>query len=138
MPASTDDAPSILFIYRVYPPGSGATGQLLKELVTDLADNGWRVSVISGFCPGEPGITKVSDWIHVHRLRGLPRKGNSLFRRVISHLTLYPLLLFRAMRLPRHDVVVSLTDPPLQLILTVLLKWIKKMRAVHWAQDLIS
>jgi len=38
--------------------------------------------------------------------------------------------------LPRADVVVTMTDPPLLLLLGVILKWTRKTRLVHWAQDL--
>ena len=71
----------------------------------------------------------------VHRVRGLPFTRASLVRRAISYASLYPALLWRALRLPRHDVVVTLTDPPLLLVLGPLLKFCKRARLVHWAQD---
>src|SRR5262249_47705371 len=49
---------------------------------------------------------------------------------------LYPALLWRALRLPRADVIVTMTDPPLHLLFAPLLGWLKGSRLLHWAQDL--
>jgi hypothetical protein len=72
----------------------------------------------------------------VERVGGLPFSRASLWKRALSYLSLYPALLLRALRLPRADVVGTLTDPPLLLLLGPLLKWTKGSRLVHWAQDL--
>jgi glycosyltransferase involved in cell wall biosynthesis len=66
---------------------------------------------------------------------GLPFTRASHLRRAFAYLSLYPALLWRAWRLPRHDVVVLLTDPPLLLTLGPWIRWIKGSRLVHWAQD---
>jgi colanic acid biosynthesis glycosyl transferase WcaI len=68
-------------------------------------------------------------------VHGLPFTRASLWRRALSYISLYPVVLWRALRLPRHDIVVTLTDPPLLLILGPLLKFWKRARLVHWAQD---
>ncbi len=124
--------PSVLFINRVYPPDDGATGQLLAELAGELTRAGWRVTVLAG------GVSKAESRkqkAEIHRVRGLPFTRASLVRRALSYASLYPALLWRALRLPRHDVIVTLTDPPLLLVLGPLLKFVKGARLVHWAQD---
>ena len=124
---------SVLFINRVYPPDEGATGQLLAELATALARDGWRVTIVAA------GAGTVSDVpspnISVQRVRGLPFTRAALWKRALAYASLYPALFWRVLRLPRHDVVVTLTDPPLMLLLGPWLKWIKRARLVHWAQD---
>jgi glycosyltransferase involved in cell wall biosynthesis len=72
----------------------------------------------------------------VSRVRGLPFTRASVWRRALSYLSLYPALLWRAWRLPRADVTVLLTDPPLQLVLGPFIRLFKRTRLVHWAQDL--
>ena len=128
--------PSILFLNRVYPPAEGATGQLLAELATALVQRGHRVTVVTA----EPGTgrkpSEPVDGVRIERVRGLPFTRASHWRRALSYLSLYPALLWRALRLPRVDVVVTLTDPPLLLLLGVLLKIFKGSRHIHWAQDL--
>jgi len=122
----------VLFINRVYPPDDGATGQLLAELAEELTRAGWRVTVLAA------GVSKAESRkqkVEIHRVRGLPFTRASLVRRALSYASLYPALLWRALRLPRHDVIVTLTDPPLLLTLGPLLKFVKRARLVHWAQD---
>ncbi len=144
----------MLFINRVYPPDDGATGQLLAELAQELTRAGWRVTVLAA---GKGNEHRTSNTEHqtpklatagmpstlgprpstlsIHRVRGLPFTRASLVRRALSYASLYPALLWRALRLPRHDVIVTLTDPPLLLTLGPLLKFVKRARLVHWAQD---
>ncbi len=124
--------PSILFINRVYPPDDGATGQLLAELAEALVKEGWQVSVLAA---GNLQPSTFNLQPSVVRVRGLPFTRASLVRRALSYASLYPALLWRALRLPRHDVIVTLTDPPLLLVLGPLLKLWKRARLVHWAQD---
>ncbi len=71
----------------------------------------------------------------MHRVRGLPFTRASTWQRAASYASLYPAIVWRVLRLPRHDVVVTLTDPPLHLVLGPLFKWVKGGRLIHWAQD---
>src|SRR5262249_34950988 len=49
---------------------------------------------------------------------------------------LYPALFWRAWRLPRTDVITTITDPPLQLVMGPVLAFLKGGRLIHWAQDI--
>ena len=126
---------SIFFLNRVYPPLDGATGQLLAELAPELAKAGCPVTVLTS-CPSPhaPKSETIAG-VLVERVGGLPFTRANHFCRALSYLSLYPLLLCRALQLPRADVVVTLTDPPLQLVLGPILKWCKRSKLVHWAQD---
>ena len=138
---------SVLFINRVYPPDEGATGQLLAELAGELTRAGWRVTVLAAGKGNDhqPSNTEhhtpksatagMPSTLSIHRVRGLPFTRASLVRRALSYASLYPALLWRALRMPRHEVIVTLTDPPLLLVLGPLLKFVKRARLVHWAQD---
>jgi len=128
--------PSILFLNRVYPPADGATGKLLAELAPALVQRGHRVTVVTAEsgAGGKPG--EHVNGVQVERVHGLPFTRASHWRRALSYLSLYPALLWCALRLPRADVVVTLTDPPLLLLLGVLIKTVKGSRHIHWAQDL--
>lgn len=128
--------PSILFLNRVYPPADGATGQLLAELAPELARRGHRVTVVTSRPGAGSASSEIVDGVYVERVSGLPFTRASHWRRALSYLSLYPALLWRALRMPRADVVVTLTDPPLLLVLGVVLKALKGSRHVHWAQDI--
>jgi hypothetical protein len=124
MASSVDDAgsPSVLFINRVYPPAAGATGALLAELAAGLVDDGWRVGVLTGSVPGEPTETVSSDGVHVYRMPCMQFERAHLARRAMAYMSLYPVLLMRALRLSDYDVVVTKTDPPMQFVLGPFIK----------------
>jgi glycosyltransferase involved in cell wall biosynthesis len=125
--------PSVLFINRVFPPDEGATGQLLAELAVEMAKAGWQVTVVAG----NAALTQaVHSSIVTSRVAGLPFSRASMWRRALSYLSLYPALLWRVLRLPRHDFVITLTDPPLHLALAPIIRATKGSRLLHWAQDL--
>jgi len=125
-----------LFINRVFPPAEGATGALVEELATDLARRGWHVTVLTGQASGAPERSVIEPGVVVHRVAGVPFSRMSHWKRALAYGSLYPLLLKRALQLPRHDVVITKTDPPLQLVLGPVIKAIKGSALVHWAQDL--
>ena len=134
-------AKSILFINRVYPPDYGATGQLLAELADALVQNGWKVSVVAAHQTGGDSQTSRAPadvslpQPAVHRVRGLAFTRASNWQRALSYASLYPAILWRVLRLPRNEVVVTLTDPPLHLLLGPVIQFCKRSRLIHWAQD---
>ena len=126
---------SVLFINRVYPPLDGATGQLLAELAPAQVKAGWQVTVVTSGASAPAAESEVVDGVRVERVAGLPFTRASHLRRALSYLSLYPALFWRAARLPRHDIVVTLTDPPMQEVCGAVLAALRKSRHVHWAQD---
>lgn len=127
---------SVLFLNRVYPPAEGATGQLLSELASELVRADWQVTVVTSRTHPHWPRSELVNGVRVERVSGLPFTRASHWRRAVSYLSLYPALLARAMKLPPADVVVTLTDPPLSLLLGPVLKRLRGSRLVHWAQDL--
>ena len=124
----------MLFINRVYPPNTGATGAILAELAERLVVRGWDVTVLAG--PAEDvASSSMRNGVRVERVSALAFTRASTLRRGLAYASLYPAFLARALRLPRPDVVVSKTDPPLQLVLSAVLGRMWGIPAVHWAQD---
>jgi len=127
---------SVLFINRVYPPDEASTGQILAELAEGLVRQGWQVTVVCSNTTSSTPLYEVHEGVDVWRVRGVPFSRASHLRRALSYLSLYPSLLWRVLRLPAHDVVVTMTDPPLQLLLGLPVRWFKRSRLLHWAQDI--
>lgn len=126
--ASGRAAPSILFVNRVYPPQRGATGRLLRELAVRMAAAGWRVTVVTDGPPGAgdgacPGLTVARTGV------GAPWPGAAGYAAALVRLTLL------ALRQPRHDLVVTMTDPPLLALAGPLLA-LRHGAALHWCHDL--
>jgi glycosyltransferase involved in cell wall biosynthesis len=128
--------PSVLFTNRVYPPASGATGAVLAEMAGALVDRGWEVTVVTGPADGAQASEITETGVRVERVGALRFTRESTWKRAVAYLSHYPAMLTRMLRLPRPDVVVTKTDPPLQLVLGALFHRITGVRAVHWAQDL--
>jgi glycosyltransferase involved in cell wall biosynthesis len=127
--------PSILFINRVYPPESGATGRVLEYAARGFFDAGWKVSVLTS--AGElskPGVS-LQNGVEVVRIGTLFSKDNFILR-AAGYAWMIPSFLRRALMLARADVVVTMTDPPMLSVIGPVLKLIKGSALIHWAQDL--
>lgn len=120
--------PTVLIINRAYPPLHGATGRMMQDLAHALEKSGWRVTILA---TGRKKDTSSHNGLTVHKLKA-PRNHQGVF----TALMLWARLYIRALRLPRHDVVITLTDPPM---MSVMGKWIcrfKRSAHIHWCQDL--
>jgi glycosyltransferase involved in cell wall biosynthesis len=128
--------PSVCFLNRVYPPASGATGAVLAEMAGALTERGWDVTVVTGPADGAPSSEITEAGVRVERVGALRFTRESTWKRALAYLSHYPAMMTRMLRLPRPDVVVTKTDPPLHLVLGALFHKITGVPAVHWAQDL--
>jgi glycosyltransferase involved in cell wall biosynthesis len=127
--------PSILFINRVYPPESGATGRVLEYVAHGCVAAGWDVSVLTTAGERSNAGEEIRGGVKVVRIAsGFSKK--SLLARALGYALMIPSLLLKAVMLPRADVVVTKTDPPMLLILGPFLKVLKGSKLIHWAQDL--
>jgi colanic acid biosynthesis glycosyl transferase WcaI len=132
--SSGSDKRSILFINRVYPPVPGATGEMLRGMAEGLVELGHDVTVLtSGRSDLSP--SEVVNGVRIERVGRSDIDRSSHLKRGLHYASLYPLFLQRALSLPRHDIVVTKTDPPMLAVLGPIIAKAKKSRAIHWAQD---
>lgn len=121
-------APSVLFVNRIYPPGRGATGRMLRDLARAFARDGWNVTVLT---TGPQSRSEKDGAVRVIRVASRMRGQN-----IFGYGWVWIRFLIAGARLPRHDLVVSMTDPPmLVLVGWALARW-RKARHIHWCQDL--
>lgn len=120
--------PSVLLINRVYPPAKGATGRVLRDLAREMARAGWAVTVVT---TGEKSFTEKDGGITVHRVAA-PTDPRGIFSYARVWLKLY----LAVMKQPRHDLAVTMTDPP--MLIAIGRRFAKKKRCshMHWCQDL--
>lgn len=130
------DGPHVCFVNRVYPPASGATGALLAELAPALVERGWQVTVLTGPAGEAPSSEITASGVQVERVHALPFTRESTWQRGLAYASLFPAFVARSARMPRPDVIVTKTDPPMLKVLGPLLARLTGARAVHWAQDL--
>jgi glycosyltransferase involved in cell wall biosynthesis len=109
--------PRVCFFNRSYWPDTGATGQLLTELAEDLAaQHGFDVTVIAGDSTTSTAVRPRQEdhnGVHVIRARGTRFAPRRFAGRAANYLTYFISAMAAARRLPPHDVVVAMTDPPI-------------------------
>jgi glycosyltransferase involved in cell wall biosynthesis len=131
----------ILFLNQFYIPDVAATGQLLADVAEQLAAQGHEVHVICSrrtYSRGEkvlPAIEVIND-VHVHRVTTTGFGRGSFIGRTIDYFSFYVMTGWRALRLSRPDVCVSLTTPPFISLIGWILSRLKGTRSVIWAMDL--
>ncbi len=116
----------VCFFNRSYYPDLGGTGQLLTELAEELArDYGCKVSVVAGpsLLGGKEERGRAGAWVPGRKesRNGVEifRAGGTIFRphrfagRAANYVTFFLAACVSGLRVPRPDVVVSLTDPPI-------------------------
>jgi colanic acid biosynthesis glycosyl transferase WcaI len=122
----------ILFINRVFPMDAGPSGLRLLELAQGLAAAHWRVTILCGAGRGDIP-TNLHHNIDVVRITLGAHEEKP---RWWHYPAWYAAFFWRACRLPRPDIVVTLTDPPLLSVVSALLKKTRGVGAVHWVHDL--
>lgn len=117
MTAAPTGAPlRVCYFNRSYWPDTGATGQLLTELAEDLvARHGLEVTVVTGHpITGERlPARETRNGVRIVRAAGTTFAQRRFAGRAANYLTYFVSAVWAAVRLPRQDVTVALTDPPI-------------------------
>jgi colanic acid biosynthesis glycosyl transferase WcaI len=107
----------VCYFNRSYWPDTGATGQLLTELAEDLvAKHDVDVTVVTGYpvAVGSPlPSSETRNGVRIVRARGTTLSTRRFTGRATNYLTYFFSALWAALRLPRQDVTIALTDPPI-------------------------
>lgn len=120
--------PSVLIVNRTYPPLRGATGRLLHDVARHFVKTGHRVTILTTTA-GKPSVSARGP-ISIVRVAGVERPGVFDYFKGMYRL-------YRAMaNNPRHDVIITLSDPPLLYILGQRAARKKKCAHIHWCHDL--
>ena len=107
----------VCYFNRSYWPDTGATGQLLTELAEDLAaDHGLDVTVVTGYPVSSDAplpARETRNGVHIVRARGTTFAPRRFAGRAMNYVTYFLSAVWAAVRLPRQDVTIALTDPPI-------------------------
>ncbi len=120
--------PTVLFINRVYPPVHGATGRVLRDLARSFSEDGWDVTVLT--TGSKAGREKDGD-VSLRKIKAHPEKKSML-----RYFSIWLRFLFVVLFMPKKDLVVTMTDPPMLIIVGRLFKRFKKASHIHWCHDL--
>lgn len=107
----------VLFLNQYFPPDPAPTGVLMMELAEDLRQRGIEACFASA--AGE--------------YRNAQEKGGSrIFRETAALLR----ILWRGLRAPRPDLIVSGSSPPCLVAIAHIVSMARRAPHVHWAMDL--
>lgn len=131
----------VLLLNQVFWPDVAATAQHGHDLGRFLVQHGDQVTALaSRSLYGEAG-TALPREDTVDGIR-LVRAGQSIFgkrglaSRAFDFVSFYLASMWKALWLPRQDVVVCFTTPPFIAFVGILLRWLKGTKVVCWTMDL--
>lgn len=130
----------VCFFNRSYWPDFGATGQLLTELAEDLvAHHGCDVTVVTGYpLQGADGVAprETRHGVEIVRASGTTLSPRRFSGRATNYMTYFASACATGLRIPRPDVVVALTDPPIVGLAALLAARRHRARFVFLCQDI--
>jgi glycosyltransferase involved in cell wall biosynthesis len=131
----------ILFINQYYWPDQASTAQHLTDLAEYLAARGYQCHVLcsrSRYQPGEPKrlAFEVHEGVQIQRVPATSLGRRGTLARMTDYLSFYAGAVWKAVRLPRFDVVVTLTTPPIIGLVGTLLSKLKGTRHLYWSMDI--
>jgi colanic acid biosynthesis glycosyl transferase WcaI len=126
----------ILLINQFFWPDAAATGQFLEDLARYLADCGHEVTVIcSGARYADAVPSSPPPPVRIVRVKGVPF-ARSMTGRALSYFSFFAGSFWRAMRIERPDLVVTMTTPPLLSAIGLALQRLRGVRHYIWEMDL--
>jgi colanic acid biosynthesis glycosyl transferase WcaI len=132
---------NFLLLNQCFHPDVMATAQQLTDLAVGLSEAGHSVTVIAsdrGYDDPSQRFPRRETWcgINIIRISSLALGKKSRVRRAINFATFLFNCSWQLLRLPRFDVVVALTSPPLISFLGSLFVRIKGGKFFFWVMDL--
>ena len=106
--------PRILVLNQYYRPGVEATANLLADLCESLAVD-HDVTVVTGRVQGRDELSsdEVLNGVRVLRTRSTAYDRTKLHLRAVNYVTYLAGSFLRSISLPRPDLVICMTDPPI-------------------------
>lgn len=109
----SDRRPRLLVLNQYYWPGVEATAHLLSQLCEALADD-FDVTVVTGRLLGHDELphVEVHDGVRIVRVHSTAYERSQLHRRAVNYGSYLAESVRTALREPRPDLVLCMTDPP--------------------------
>jgi colanic acid biosynthesis glycosyl transferase WcaI len=131
----------ILLLNQTFYPDVASTAQHLADLAVELAARGHEVSVVTSrhaYDDPKERFAGNQTWrgVRIMRVGSTAFGKNANWRRALDCASFILLCGLRVARLPRQDVVVTLTSPPLISLLGLWLARSRRSRFVYWVMDL--
>lgn len=131
----------LTLLNQFFAPDMSPTAQLAASLTAHRAKLGDDVTVVAGragYLEGldGPQASDTSPGLKIHRVWTPDLGKSSLSRRLLGYLTFSLGAVLRMLRMPRQDVVVAMTTPPLIVLAAVAHQLLHRdTRIVLWSMD---
>ena len=130
----------IVILNQFFYPDHSATSQLMTDLAESLVGRGLSVTALAGrgrynggglLAPGAGyrGVKIVRAW-------ATSFGKSSTIARLSDYLSFYLGAAWKLLTLPRHDIVMALTTPPLISLLALLICRLRGMKLITLVQDI--
>jgi putative colanic acid biosynthesis glycosyltransferase WcaI len=130
----------VLLLNQFFHPDLSATAQIATDLAEDLAAAGLEVTALAsrGTYLGGAVLPRRERHrgVDVVRVAATSLGKRTLLHRAVDYASFYATASLALATLPRHDVVVALTTPPLIAATGLVAQALKRSRLVCWVQDL--
>ena len=129
----------VIILNQFFYPDHSATSQLMTELAESLVERGVSVTALAGrgrYNGGERlPPREVYRGVRVERAWATSFGKGNLLKRLADYSTFYLGATWKLLRLPRHDLVMALTTPPLIALVALVVGRLRGMRVVALVQD---
>jgi colanic acid biosynthesis glycosyl transferase WcaI len=131
----------VLFLNQTFYPDVMATAQHLTDLSLFLTEKGCEVTVVTGRRGyNDRGVIyparETFRGITIHRVHSTGFGKEYFFYRILDAFTFDLLLAWKLLWLPRQDLIVAFTSPPLLGLFAIGFHWLKGGRVGQWLMDL--
>ncbi len=131
----------ILILNQTFYPDVVATAQYAADLATHLTEQGHQVTVLAGARGyDDPSLMfpKRENWkgVRIVRISSLGLGKNTRWRRMLNFASFILSCSVRSLMLPRFDLVVAMTSPPLISFVAALLVTLRGGQLICWVMDL--
>jgi glycosyltransferase involved in cell wall biosynthesis len=131
---------TFLLLNQTFYPDVMATGQYLTEVALRLVERGHQVTVVTSrraYDHPETRFPNTETWrgIRIYRVASTGFGKGAKWRRAADFASFLTLSTWRLILLPRHDVVVALTSPPLISFFGAWLAKLRRSRFFYWVMD---
>lgn len=129
----------LIILNQFFYPDHSATSQLMTDLGESLVERGVEVTALAGrgrYNGGETlPLREVYRGVKIERAWATSYGKHSLVGRVVDYLSFYVGATWKLLRIPRYDIVMALTTPPLIGLVALLIARLRGMRFVALMQD---
>lgn len=129
----------LLILNQFFYPDHSATSQLMTQLAESLVERGVDVTALAGrgrYNGGEKLAPREEyQGVRIERAWATGFGKRTVAGRLSDYLSFYLGASWKLLRLPRHDLVMALTTPPLIGIAALLIGRLRRMRVIMLVQD---